>query len=156
MASPTTAAAAEVDEDNDFWMAEADAAALEAALDAYRYECAQDDPSLLELLEAPLEAGKAKAKGSGAKSAKVQGSWVTMQQRNIRFMHFFMPILKGYRRMQLLVAKMRKKDKPKDPNAAAPRRPARESPARESPARESPSPRPSPVSASQEPARRVA
>ena len=115
MASPTTAAAAEVDEDNDFWMAEADAAALEAALDAYRYECAQDDPSLLELLEAPLEAGKAKAKGSGAKSAKVQGSWVTMQQRNIRFMHFFMPILKGYRRMQLLVAKMRKKDKPKDP-----------------------------------------
>jgi len=56
------------------------------------------------------------ASGSNANSSNpLKKPWVgvTGHQRNVKFMYYFVPILKGYRKMQLATRKLRKTLKPK-------------------------------------------
>jgi hypothetical protein len=70
---------------------------LDSALEAYSYDA--DDPELRKLLGQENETSSEKSGGGGA----LKKPWVGMtgHQRNVKFMYYFMPILKGYRKMQV-------------------------------------------------------
>jgi len=70
---------------------------LDSALEAYSYDA--DDPELRKLLGQDETSSEKSGGGGGA----LKKPWVgiTGHQRNVKFMYYFMPILKGYRKMQV-------------------------------------------------------